>query len=773
MIGKVVSHYKILEKLGEGGMGVVYKAEDTKLRRIVALKFLPPSLTTDPDAKERFIHEAQAASALDHPNICNIYEINETDDGQMYMAMACYEGETLKKKIESGPLPIDQCIGITTQVAHGLAKAHESAIVHRDIKPANIIVTKDGIAKILDFGLAKLSGRTLLTKTGTTMGTAAYMSPEQARSETVDARTDIWSLGVVLYEMLTGKRPFESEYEQGLVYSILNEEPRSMRELQPEVPEAIDKICRRSITKRVEGRYQSADEFLSDLRSYQTGTDLSRQTRRIATRRRKRLYAVLGAAVIIGATLLMVVFSGKSEVIDTVAVLPFANASKDPNLEWMCDGLTNEVIDDLCRTPGLSKVIAFSSVMEFKNKEVTLEEVRRRLGVAAVLVSRLYQHGDVVSVSIELLEAKDQTRLWGNEYTRKATEIRTLHRDIVLRVTEALNLPGRETAETTVSQPSTNNPDAYRLFLQGQAAYHTMDEKGLRRSIGLYRSALELDPNMATAYAGIASAYCQMGNFNHIPWAQAGDSARSAATRALSLNSKLADAHFALALVRYNDYERFAAEEECKLALRLNPLYADCMNFYADFLQQDGRFDDAIRLMKQATALEPLNVIVQYDLSTTLIFARRYDEGIREAQKVLDLDSTFSFAYVQLTRGYALKGQYDKAIDATHRFGQKGGVPWIEQWHLGQIDASMGRKDDARKRIRQLYQMAGKGWWDPGAIASIYAGLGEKDSAFAWLEKAFRDHSNSIFYIKVDPFLDSLRNDGRYVELLRKLGLSE
>ena len=772
MIGQTVSHYKILEKLGGGGMGVVYKAQDTSLKRSVALKFLPPELTRDPEARERFIHEAQAASALEHSNICSVHEIGEYD-GQTFIVMGYYEGETLKRKIERGPLPVDEAINITSQVAQGLAKAHEAGIVHRDIKPANIIVTKDGVAKILDFGLAKVSGRTLLTKSGTTLGTAAYMSPEQARGESADRRTDLWSLGVTFYEMLTGHRPFESDYEQALVYSILNEDPKPMRDLRSEVPEAIEKISRRSMAKKVEDRYQNADEFLSDLSSYQTGTDLSRQTRRVTTRRRKRFYAVLGAAVIIGATLLIVVFSGKSEVIDTVAVLPFTNASKDPNLEWMCDGLTNEVIDDLCRTPGLSKVIAFSSVMEFKNKDVTLEEVQRKLGVVAVLVSRLYQHGDVVSVSTELLAAKEQTRLWGKEYTHKASEIRTLPPEIVSAVTKVLNLPGRETAESTVSQPSTNNPDAYRLFLQGQAAYHTMDGKGLRRSIDLYRSALELDPNMGTAYAGIASAYCQMGNMNHIPWAQAGDSARSAATRALSLNSKLADAHFALALVRYNDYERFAAEEEYKLALRLNPLYADCMDFYADFLQQDGRFDDAIRLMKQAAALEPLNVIVQYDLSTTLIMAGRYDEGIREAQKVLDLDSAFSFAYVQLIRGYALKGQYDKAIDAAHRFGQKGGIPWVEQWWLGQIDASMGRKDDARKRIRQLYQMVGKGWWDAGAIASIYAGLGEKDSAFAWLEKAFRSHSNFIFYIKVEPFLDSLRSDERYVELLRKLGLSE
>ena len=297
MIGNVVSHYKILEKLGEGGMGVVYKADDAKLKRTVALKFLPSSLTADPDAKERFIHEAQAASALDHPNICTVFEINETDDGHVFMAMACYDGETLKTRIGRGPLPVDEAVGIATQVAQGLAKAHESGIVHRDIKPANIIITKDGIAKILDFGLAKLSGRTLLTKTGTTLGTAAYMSPEQARGESIDHRTDIWSLGVVFYEMLTGRKPFESDYEQALVYSILNEEPRPIRELRPDAPEALAKIVRRAMAKEPRDRYQSSTDLIADLELYESGSRLSKGTRRLKKRNHKALFLVSVAVV--------------------------------------------------------------------------------------------------------------------------------------------------------------------------------------------------------------------------------------------------------------------------------------------------------------------------------------------------------------------------------------------------------------------------------------------------------------------------------------------
>jgi len=339
-------------------------------------------------------------------------------------------------------------------------------------------------------------------------------------------------------------------------------------------------------------------------------------------------------------------------------------------------------------------------------------------------------------------------------------------------VTKALNLAGRDTAQSTVIQHSTTNPEAYRLFLQGQAAYHTMHEKGLRRSIALYRSALELDPNMGSAYAGIASAYCQLADQNRISWPKAADSARVTATRALSLNRNLADAHLALGMIRYNDYERSAAEEEVKLALRLNPLYADCIHWYAHLLEVDGRFEDGIRLMKQSVELEPLSAHYQYCLGVLFMNARQYNEAIHELQKVLDLDSTSFGVGGMLLRCYYLKGEYDKALDEAHRLAQKRPDNRVgEQVRLGHIYASMGRQDDARKCISQLYQMVGR--VDPGVFAQLYARLGERDSAFAWLDKAYQDHSGYVFYIKVTPEFDSLRSDRRYMELLRKLGFSE
>jgi TolB-like protein len=722
LIGTTVSHYRILERLGGGGMGIVYKAQDVKLDRPVALKFLPPDLTRDHEAKQRFIHEAKAASALQHNNICVVYDIDEADDGQLFISMECLEGETLKEKIERGMLNTDEALEIAAQVSQGLVRAHEQGIVHRDIKPSNIMLTSDGVAKIFDFGLAKLSGRTMLTKTGSTLGTAAYMSPEQARGEEVDTRTDIWSLGVVLYEMLTGRRPFDSEYDQALVYSILNEDPKPMREMRPEVPEELEKIVRRAMAKKLEDRYKSAAEYLSDIGSYRAGTDLSKQTRRVSARRRRGIYLVLGSAIAVIVATLVLIIPGRGEAIDSVAVLPFINVSRDPTLEWMCDGLTDEVIGDLCRTPGFSRVIAFNSVMEFKNKETSPEEVRRKLGVVAVLVTRLYQHGDQVSVSTELLNAKGQTRLWGNKYSHKASEINRLHSEIATGVTRALNLAGRDTASGALPQHPTDNPDAYRLFLQGQLSYHRLDEKELHRSISLFHKALELDPNMGTAYAGIAAAYCQLAGSNN--WARVADSARAAAITALSLDRNLSDAHLALGMIRFNDFERFAAEEEFRTALRLNPLSADCIHWYAHLFEEDGRFDDGIRLMKQSVELEPLSAHYQWCLGMLFLNARQYDRAILEIQKVPELDSLFDISGF-LYRCYFLKGEYDKAIDQVDRMRQKGHSDRvIELYQLGEVYASTGRKDDARNCIRKLYKIAGKQVLEPTFFASLYAQIG-------------------------------------------------
>ncbi len=773
MIGRTVSHYRILEHLGGGGMGVVYKAQDTKLDRPVALKFLPPELTRDTEAKQRFIHEAKAASALDHQNICVVHDIGEANDGQMFIVMGFYEGETLKKKIERGPLKVDEAVSIAMQIAQGLAKAHEHDIVHRDIKPANVMVTSDGVAKIVDFGLAKLTGRSLLTMAGTTLGTAAYMSPEQARGEAADLRTDLWSLGVTFYEMLSGHRPFESDYEQALVYSILNEDPKPIRELRGDVPEALEKICRRAMAREAGERYQAAAELIADLESFRTGTELSARTRKLPSRKRRMIYAGAAVIVLIAAMIGLLFSPGHAEAIDTIAVLPFVNASNNPDIEYLCDGLTEAVLGDLCRVPALRKVIALSSVMHYKNKEIAAAQVSQKLGVAALVLSRLYLRGDEVTVNVELVDGKDEKRLWGAQYNRRLSQLSMIHKEISGSVAEALHATGAGQNPSPPPQQSTQNADAYRFYLQGQHFYHELTEEGFRKAIDCYRRALQLDSHYAAAYAGISLAYGQMKDLDYISWEEAADSIRQAATQALSIDRNSAEAHLAIGFFRYYNYERAADEQEIKTAIALNPLYADAIHFYAHSLSEDGRHEEGLRLMRQSTELEPLSAHYQYCLAGAYQRARRWDEALREYAKVKEIDSTWYRSDAQVAMIYFYQGIYDKAIRRMQECVLHEKNPLRLPLLHAKVCAVTGRVREARAQLDHLYRVKKGERADPGEIAAVHSLLGSKDSAMVWLERAYRERSNAFFFIKVKPEFDPLRNDPAFKQLLAKAGYTE
>ncbi len=775
MIGSVISHYKILEKLGGGGMGIVYKAQDLKLDRPVALKFLPPQLTWDPEAKERFVHEAKAASALDHQNICVVHDIGETDDGQIFIVMAFYEGETLKKKIERGPLEIKEAVDIAIQVAQGLTKAHEHGIIHRDIKPANVMVTLDGVAKIVDFGLAKLSGRTMLTKSGSTLGTAAYMSPEQARGEPADHRTDIWSLGVVLYEMLTGRRPFESDYEQALVYSILNENPRPLREHRSEVPEAIEKICRRATAKQPDDRYQSATELISDFESYKAGTELSKQTRKVPVRKRGILYA--GTAVIAGLAIIagLLYSLGHAEAIDTIAVLPVVNASGDADIEYLCDGLTEAVVEDLCRAPGFRKVIALNSVMQHKNKEMPPRQVSKKLDVTALVISRLTKVGEDLTISVELINGRNESRIWGSQYKRPMSQLATLHEDISGSIAEHLHLNAAGLPASRKTRQYSQDPEAYRLYLQGQNFYHRLTEDGLRRSIDFFHKALLLDPTFALAHAGIGNAYFQLVDMNYVPWEQAADSMRQEAMNALAIDKNLAEAHQAIGMFRYYNYEREECQRELKEAIALNPLCADAIHVFAHTLSEDARHEEGIKLMRQSTELEPLSAHYQYCLAGAYQWARRWDEALHEYDKVKQIDSTWGEGRTdaQVAEVYFNQRKYDQAIEHMQRFTLHSD----HQERMGilraKIYATTNKMRDTRHQLARLYRVKNGEKPDPAEIAAIHSLLGTRDSALVWLERAYRERSNSFARVKVMPEFDSLRSDPRFKQLLAKSGFTE
>ncbi|MDI6767958.1 MAG: protein kinase [Bacteroidota bacterium] len=478
MIGQTISHYKILEKLGEGGMGVVYKAEDTKLKRTVALKFLTPELTHDLDAKKRFINEAQAASSLQHHNVCTIHDIDETDEGQIYICMDCYQGETLKKKIEHGSLKIDDAIGIALQVVQGLDKAHQNGIFHRDIKPANIFITNDGIVKILDFGLAKLVGRTMVTKTGSMMGTVAYMSPEQARGESVDHRTDIWSLGVILYEIIAGKLPFNSEYEQAIIYSILNEEPQPLKNLKTDIPDELIRIVVKSLQKDPEKRFLSTQEFLLDLNSLKKKRQV--EVEKLQTEANK--------------------------ILPSIAVLPFVNMSADPENEYFSDGISEEIINALSKLSDLL-VASRTSAFAFKGTKEDAREISRKLNVRHLLEGSVRKAGNRLRITAQLIRADDGFHIWSECYDREVADVFAIQDDIAQSIVNNLKVRLLEKEINKIKKRSTDNLDAYNAYLLGCYYLNKGTHNSLRMAITKFEEALSLSPDYAQACAQIANVY--------------------------------------------------------------------------------------------------------------------------------------------------------------------------------------------------------------------------------------------------------------------------
>ncbi|MFQ6008621.1 MAG: protein kinase [Candidatus Zixiibacteriota bacterium] len=500
MIGKTISHYKVLEKLGAGGMGVVYKAEDTRLKRCVVLKFLPPELTRDEEAKERFVNEAQAASALDHPNICTIYEIDETKDGQMFIAMACYEGETLKSIIDNRRLMIEEAVGIAIQIAQGLAKAHEQGIVHRDIKPANIIVTKDGVVKILDFGLAKLTGVTQLTKTGTTLGTVAYMSPEQAQGVTVDHRTDIWSLGVGLYQMVSGELPFRGEYEQAVIYSILNEEP----EETSEIPANLQQIVAKALAKEPDERYQQMDDMLTDLSTL-----------------RKELESASTQVTV-----------SKEKPAPAIAVLPFVNMSADPENEYFCDGMAEELIDAFTKLEGL-RVVSRTSAFSFKGKELKIQKIGEELKVSHVLEGSVRKAGKRLRITAQLINVDDGYHLWSQKYDRELEDVFAIQDDIAETIVDTLKVKLVGEKEVPLIKRYTENVEAYQLYLKGRYFWNKRHQGELQQAMAFFNQTIEKEPTHALAYTGLADSFFIIGHYCYLPPKEAFLKAKAFAQKAL------------------------------------------------------------------------------------------------------------------------------------------------------------------------------------------------------------------------------------------------
>lgn len=775
MIGSIVSHYKILEKLDEGGMGMVYKAEDTRLKRTVALKFLAPELTSDRGAKDRFINEAQAASALEHNNICNIHEIGETEEGHLFIAMACYEGESLKSRIAKGPLQIKVATDIALQIAQGLQKAHEKEIIHRDIKPGNIFITTDGTVKILDFGLAKLAGHAKLTKTGSTVGTAAYMSPEQARGQEIDRRTDIWSLGVVMYEMLTGRLPFAGDYEQAIVYNVLNQEPEPLAAAYVKVPVWLQQMVEKAMAKNADKRYQRADEIAAELQAMReemkAGVAEQRPIRlRIPLKKRSYLYG--GIALLLAAIVAVKLFlyTGTSMKVNSIAVLPLTNLSGDPGQEYFADGMTDELITDLAKVKAL-KVISRTSIMQYKGTKKPLPQIARELNVDAVIEGSVLREGGQVRISAQLIQAATDQHLWAESYQRDLRGVLTLQGEIAGAIVERVRaaLTAGERARLARARPV--DPEAHDAYLKGMQCSYRLTPQDLGTALEYLEVALKKDPSYAAAYAGVAFVWLFRQQFGYTAPREAGPRARAAALKAIELDSTLGEGHSALAAVEFlYGWDWAGAEVEFTRAIELNPNFPDARSIYSTYLMAMKRPGEAMAQIRRALELDPLNALIQLHYGSLLLFSGRYDEAIVQYSKLLRTSPENPGAHAGLAAIFFLRSRYRESLAETKA---SYAVDHEMQETLTQGYAQSGYRGAMKCAADMMAARARKTYVGPVEVATLYNEAGEKDRALEWLEKGLEVRDPVMAYLDLWPDLEPLRSDPRFQNLLRRMNLPE
>jgi len=832
--GTKLGRYEIRAKIGAGGMGEVYLAQDTKLERKVALKILPADVASHRDRMDRFVREAKAAAALNHPNIAHIYEIGEAE-GQNFIAMEFIDGQTLRKVIHSGQADMPKLLRYLQHVAEGLAKAHAAGIVHRDLKPDNIMVTRDGHAKILDFGLAKLiepqqssvdtgeAASELATAIlqqhstpGVVLGTVGYMSPEQAQGKTkeIDQRSDIFSFGCILYEAVTGHKAFAGKDAVDSLNKIIREPVTPISDFRPDAPNDLQRVVRRCLAKDPEDRYQTIKDVAIELRELRrdlagaTGIDTTTSPQfgvppsggivspgqilpseastpssqppssaeYIVSRIRQHKFALAVALMVLAAGAVglgMYLHARNNEVaIESIAVLPFQNRSTDGDTEYLSDGLAESLIYRLSQLPNL-KVSPTSSVFAYKNKEIDPVKVGNQLGVNAVLLGRIVQRGDSLTISAELVDVRYNKLLWGEQYERKMSELLQTQREIAREIVDKLRLKvsGQEQG---LAKHYTESNEAYQLYLKGRFQWHKRTNEALKKSIDYFNQAIERDPSFALAYAGLADCYVVPAYM--LPPGEKIPKAKMAAMKALELDDTLAEAHTSLAraMTTY-DWDWRGAEREFQRAIELNPNYAIAHQWYCGYLEAMGRTPEAIAEGKRALELDPLSPIITFEMGLGFFYARDYDKAIEYYQKTLELDPDFPPAHGQLPAAYEQKRMYDQAITGFQKgTNLKGSREWYFSLSgLAHVYAVTGNKGEAQKLLSEMKDLSVRQYVPADRIALIYAGLGDKDEAFAWLEKAYDERSFNMTWLKVEPRWDSLRSDPRFADLVRRLGLPQ
>jgi eukaryotic-like serine/threonine-protein kinase len=785
MIGRTISHYRIVEQLGAGGMGVVYKAHDSRLERALALKLLPEEVAQQPQALERFRREARAASALNHPGICTIYDIGE-QDGRAFIAMEFIDGETLRSHIDGKALPLEEVLELGIQIAEALDAAHAEGIIHRDIKPANIFVTKRGQAKILDFGLAKLIPKGVARAdtefggqspdsssiVGIISGTPSYMSPEQVRGDDLDTRTDIFSFGLLLYEMATGRQAFGGGTGGMIIEAVLTRPPVSVRSINVDIPLRLESIIDKALHKDRAQRHQHAADVLADLQRLKRDTDSGRRDQDGDAESALTSNTGPSSSFRTSTAQTKALRPGRvSKTIGSLAVLPFENLSHDPENEYLSDGIAGSLINVLATIPRL-RVMAQSTVFRYKGREIDPQAVGRELNVRAVLTGRMMQSGGRLRIGTELVDVATGTRLWGAQFDRAPGDIFLIQDEISNEISGNLRLQLTRAERKKLVRRHTGDAEAYRLYLQGRHHWNRWTEEGFHKAIGYFQQAVEKDPSYALAYTGLAESYVLLGWNSYLPPKDAFPKGKAAARTALQLDPDLGEAHAPLAAALWlHDWEWRDAQAEFKRSLELSPAYPTANHWHAEYLMTMGRQLEAIAKMKSSQELDSLSLIISVAIGWASYMARRYDEAIGQLLRTVELDPNYPVTHWILGLLYRKTGRYELAITAGEKgVNLSGGSPLMRA-ALAHTYGESGRAKEALQVLDDLTELAKHKYVAPHFFVGIHIGLGENERAIEYLAKSYDEHSHWLIYLHIDPSMDALRSYPRFDDLLRRVGL--